>query len=103
MFETNIRYLAGLACDGSEKSTCDQDVTERFACKNSSVDRTFSINSQDTDVDVNLDSELMIKDEIVSSKSMNIIDYELLLFCHSLIYISKYFFCSRFIDRTNDE
>lgn len=60
MFETNIRYLAGLACDGSEKNaTCDQDVT----------DRTCSMNSQDTDVDVNLDSELISKDEIASSKT----------------------------------
>lgn len=82
MFETNIRYLAGLACDGSEKSTCDQDATdERTACKDNSVDRTCSINSQDTDVDVNLDSELISKDEIVSSKSM---DYRYNLFFYIL-------------------
>lgn len=99
----NIRYLAGLACDVTEKSTCDQNATERATCKDSSVDRTCSINSQDTDADVNLDSELMTKDEIVSSKSINIIDYELFLFCHSLIYIFKYFFYSRFVDRTNGE
>lgn len=68
----NIRYLAGLVCDGSEKSARDRDATER---KDSSVDRT-SINSQDTDVDINLDSELISKDEIVSSKS-TIIDYDI--------------------------
>lgn len=77
MFETNIRYLAGLVCDGSEKSACDQNATE---CKDSSVDRTCSINSQDTDVDVNLDSELISKDEIVSSKSRNIIDYDIFFY-----------------------
>lgn len=75
MFKTNIRYLAGLVCDGSEKSACDQNATE---CKDSSVDRTCSINSQDTDV--NLDSELISKDEIVSSKSKNIIDYDIFFY-----------------------
>lgn len=64
--ETN-RYLAGLACDGSEKDTLDQDTTERTAGKESLVDRTCSINSQDTDVDVN--SELISKDEVDLSKS----------------------------------
>ncbi|XP_050452868.1 uncharacterized protein LOC126852275 [Cataglyphis hispanica] len=69
LFMETYEYLAGLACDGSEKSTCDQNVTEHSACKDSSVDRTCSINSQDTDADINLDSELMTKDEIVSSKT----------------------------------
>lgn len=61
------RYLAGLVCDNNEKGTLDQDTTERTACKESSVDRTCSINSQDTDVDIN--SELISKDEIDLSKS----------------------------------
>lgn len=56
-------------CDGNEKDTFDQDTTERTACKESSVDRTLSINSQDTDVDINLDSELISKDEVDLSKS----------------------------------
>ncbi|XP_029172404.1 ropporin-1-like protein [Nylanderia fulva] len=72
LFMEIYEYLAGLVCDGSEKNTSDRDATERVACKvNSvnSVDHTCSINSQDTDADVNLDSELMSKDEIVSSKT----------------------------------
>ncbi|EFN75029.1 Ropporin-1-like protein [Camponotus floridanus] len=65
LFMETYEYLAGLICDGSEKSARDRDATER---KDSSVDRT-SINSQDTDMDINLDSELISKDEIVSSKT----------------------------------
>ena len=66
------RYLAGLACDGNEKNTFDQDTTEYTICKESSVDHTTcSVNSQDTDVDINLDSELISKDEIDLSKSMS--------------------------------
>jgi len=63
------RYLAGLMCDGNEKDTFDQDTTEHTACKDSSVDPTCSINSQDTDVDINLDSELISKNEVELSKS----------------------------------
>lgn len=62
-------------CDGGEKNAPDQDA-ERTTCKDSSVDRTCSITSQDTDV--NLDSELISKDEIDLSKSA---------FCHSNILI----------------
>lgn len=61
------RYLAGFACDG--KSTYDdRDTTQRT--KDSSVDRICnSVNSQDTDVDVNLNLGSTSKDEIDSSKS----------------------------------
>lgn len=77
MLEMN-RYLAGLTCDGNEKDTFDQDTTERTMCKESSVDHTTcSVNSQDTDVDINLDSELISKDEVDLSKSklFNYISY----------------------------
>lgn len=66
LFIEIYEYLAGLACDGSEKNA--EDTTERTVCKDSS-DRTCSITSQDTDVDVNLDSELISKDEIDLSKT----------------------------------
>ncbi|XP_011166595.2 ropporin-1-like protein isoform X1 [Solenopsis invicta] len=69
LFIEIYEYLAGLACDDKEKDTMDQDTTERTACKESSVDRTCSINSQDTDVDINLDSELISKDEVDLSKT----------------------------------
>ncbi|XP_072758381.1 ropporin-1-like protein [Anoplolepis gracilipes] len=89
LFMDLYEYLAGLACDGSEKNaTCDQDVT----------DRTCSMNSQDTDVDVNLDSELISKDEIASSKSMNY-QFCLPLFCQFNLSIP--FFRSRLVNRTN--
>ncbi|TGZ32237.1 Cytochrome P450 9e2 [Temnothorax longispinosus] len=69
LFMEIYEYLAGLACDGNdEKDTLEQNITERTACKDgSSVDRTCSINSQDTDVDIN--SELISKDEVDLSKT----------------------------------
>ncbi|KAL6257444.1 hypothetical protein P5V15_011015 [Pogonomyrmex californicus] len=69
LFLEIYEYLAKLACDGNEKYTLDQDTTEHTACKDSSVDHTCSINSQDTDADVNLDSELISKDEVDLSKT----------------------------------
>ncbi|XP_012221041.1 ropporin-1-like [Linepithema humile] len=68
LFMEIYEYLAALTCDGSENNAHYQDTTERTVCKDSSVDRTCSITSQDTDVDVNLDSELISKDEIDLSK-----------------------------------
>jgi len=65
---TRDRYLAELACDG--KTTYKRDTSEHAASKDASIDRLFSTNSQDTDV-VNLNLELISKDEIDSSKSMS--------------------------------
>ncbi|KYN06633.1 Ropporin-1-like protein [Cyphomyrmex costatus] len=70
LFMEIYEYLAKLACDGNEKDAFDQDTTERTMCKESSVDHTTcSINSQDTDADINLDSELISKDEVDLSKT----------------------------------
>ncbi|KYM75945.1 Ropporin-1-like protein [Atta colombica] len=70
LFMEIYEYLARLACDGNEKNTFDQDTTEYTICKESFVDHTTcSVNSQDTDVDINLDSELISKDEIDLSKT----------------------------------
>lgn len=66
LYLNRYRYLAELACDGREKRSLDEETT---TCKDSSVHRIGSVNSQDTDVDVNLDSELISKDEADSSKS----------------------------------
>ncbi|XP_011861545.1 PREDICTED: ropporin-1-like protein [Vollenhovia emeryi] len=66
LFTEIYEYLAGLACDGNEKDILDQD-TERTARRESLADRTCSINSQDTDVDIN--SELISKDEVDLSKT----------------------------------
>ncbi|XP_025156514.1 ropporin-1-like protein [Harpegnathos saltator] len=54
-------YLARLVCDGNEKSSCDEETSTR---KDSSIHHTSSVNSQDTDADVNLES--MSKDEVDS-------------------------------------
>ncbi|EFN86606.1 Ropporin-1-like protein [Harpegnathos saltator] len=62
LFIEIYEYLAGLACDGSnEKSSCDEETSTR---KDSSIHHTSSVNSQDTDADVNLES--MSKDEVDS-------------------------------------
>lgn len=61
------RYLAGLACDINERSLLDEDTT---LYKDGSVQHTRSINSQDTDMDINLDLELIPKDDLDLSKSM---------------------------------
>ncbi|EZA51354.1 Ropporin-1-like protein [Ooceraea biroi] len=68
LFTELYEYLAGLACDG--KSRCDHDTTEHTAPKGSSMDRICSINSQDTDADINLNLEQIPKDDVESSKSM---------------------------------
>ncbi|XP_076618479.1 uncharacterized protein LOC143340433 [Colletes latitarsis] len=78
-------YLAGLRCDGSERDSSDEDPTEFILCNESndsrslasqepsddksSVDRVCSIASQDTEADVNLDLELVSKEDIDSSRT----------------------------------
>ncbi|EFN81063.1 hypothetical protein EAI_05810 [Harpegnathos saltator] len=54
-------YLAGLACDGNEKSSCDEKTSTH---KDSSIHHTSSVNSQDIDANINLES--MSKDEVDS-------------------------------------
>ncbi|XP_032686113.1 ropporin-1-like protein isoform X2 [Odontomachus brunneus] len=63
LFMEIYEYLAGLPCDDSEKSSCDEEMSTR---KDSSTHHISSINSQDTDADVNLDLESMSKDEVDS-------------------------------------
>ncbi|KAL2739492.1 ropporin-1-like protein isoform X1 [Vespula maculifrons] len=76
-------YLAGLRCDGSERSSSEEDPTEFLVFdesnssssskihesldNNISVDRVYSIASQDTEADVNLDLELISKEAADSS------------------------------------
>ncbi|XP_020291386.1 ropporin-1-like protein [Pseudomyrmex gracilis] len=70
LFMEIYEYLVGLGSIGSnssEKSTIDHDTTECTTCTNSG-DGTCSITSQDTDANVNLDTESVLKDEIDSSK-----------------------------------
>lgn len=80
-----LRYLAGLRCDGSARGSSDNDPTEFiiFSESNGSgslvgqdpnedklfVDRICSIASQDTEADVNLDLELVSKEDVDSSRS----------------------------------
>ncbi|XP_076248457.1 uncharacterized protein LOC143188209 [Calliopsis andreniformis] len=78
-------YLAGLRCDGSERDPSDDDPTEFIICdafndsgslasqvsqRKFSVDRVCSVASQDTEADVNLDLELVSKEDVDSSKSI---------------------------------
>ncbi|KAL0122047.1 hypothetical protein PUN28_007082 [Cardiocondyla obscurior] len=67
LFMEIYEYLAGLACDGNEKDTLDDATTDHTMGKETFVDHTCSINSQDTDVDIN--SELISKDEVDLSKT----------------------------------
>ncbi|KAI4500981.1 hypothetical protein M0802_003784 [Mischocyttarus mexicanus] len=76
-------YLAGLRCDGSERSSSDKDPTKFLVFdesnssssskghesldNNISIDRVYSIASQDTDADVNLDLNLISKEAADSS------------------------------------
>lgn len=78
-------YLAGLRCDGSERDSFDEDPTEFFVCNESnnsrslpsqepsedkfSVERVCSIASQDTEADVNLDLDMVSKEDVDSSRS----------------------------------
>lgn len=79
-----LRYLAGLRCDGSERDSFDEDPTEFFVCNESnnsrslpsqepsedkfSVERVCSIASQDTEADVNLDLDMVSKEDVDSSR-----------------------------------
>lgn len=75
------RYLAGLRCDGTERDPADEDPTEFIIWdseylgiqeKNKEkffIDRACSVTSQDTEADVNLDLELVSKEDIDSSRS----------------------------------
>lgn len=84
-------YLAGLRCDGSERDSSDEDPTEFIICDSvssasqeskssdeKSVDRVCSVASQDTEADVNLDLELVSRDDVDSSRSkfrrINVVD-----------------------------
>ncbi|XP_035729874.1 uncharacterized protein LOC118445060 isoform X1 [Vespa mandarinia] len=76
-------YLAGLRCDGSERSSSEEDPTEFLVFdesnsstsskvhesidNNISIDRVYSIASQDTEADVNLDLNLISKEAADSS------------------------------------
>ncbi|XP_053970522.1 uncharacterized protein LOC128872145 isoform X2 [Hylaeus volcanicus] len=78
-------YLAGLRCDGGERDSSDEDPTEFIICRESndsrslasqehsedrfSVDRVCSIASQDTEADVNLDLEMVSKEDVDSSRT----------------------------------
>ncbi|XP_015181943.1 PREDICTED: ropporin-1-like protein isoform X2 [Polistes dominula] len=79
-------YLAGLRCDGSERSSSDEDPTEFLvfdesnssssskgheSLDNISIDRVYSIASQDTDADVNLDLDLISKEAADSSNKIS--------------------------------
>nr|XP_050847433.1 uncharacterized protein LOC127062768 isoform X2 [Vespula vulgaris] len=80
-------YLAGLRCDGSERSSSEEDPTEFLVFdesnssssskihesldNNISVDRVYSIASQDTEADVNLDLELISKEAADSSNKIS--------------------------------
>ncbi|KAG6797396.1 hypothetical protein HZU73_07216 [Apis mellifera caucasica] len=73
-------YLAGLRCDGTERDPADEDPTEFIIWdseyfgiqeKNKEkffVDRACSVTSQDTEADVNLDLELVSREDIDSSR-----------------------------------
>ncbi|OAD62923.1 Ropporin-1-like protein [Eufriesea mexicana] len=74
-------YLAGLRCDGSERDPADEDPTEFIVCDSDyledegfnkekcSLDRACSVASQDTEADVNLDLELVSREDVDSSRS----------------------------------
>ncbi|KZC05290.1 Ropporin-1-like protein [Dufourea novaeangliae] len=78
-------YLAGLRCDGSVRDSSDDDPTEFIMCSEANgfgslasqdpnegkffVDRVYSVASQDTEADVNLDLELVSKEDVDSSRS----------------------------------
>ncbi|XP_003708683.1 uncharacterized protein LOC100880059 isoform X2 [Megachile rotundata] len=75
-------YLAGLRCDGSERDSSDEDPTEFIICdsvssasrqsrcsEEKSLDRVCSVTSQDTEADVNLDLELVSRDDADSSRT----------------------------------
>lgn len=74
-------YLAGLRCDGTERDPADEDPTEFIIWdseyfgiqeKNKEkffVDRACSVTSQDTEADVNLDLELVSREDIDSSRT----------------------------------
>ncbi|XP_043666208.1 uncharacterized protein LOC122628221 isoform X2 [Vespula pensylvanica] len=80
-------YLAGLRCDGSERSSSEEDPTEFLIFdesnssssskihesldNNISVDRVYSIASQDTEADINLDLELISKEAADSSNKIS--------------------------------
>lgn len=76
--------MAGLRCDGSERDPADDDPTEFIICSELndsgslasqvsegkfSVNRVCSIASQDTEADVNLDLEMVSKEDVDSSRS----------------------------------
>ncbi|KAI4487531.1 hypothetical protein M0804_005680 [Polistes exclamans] len=78
-------YLAGLRCDGSERSSSDEDPTDFLvfdesnssssskgheSIDNISIDRVYSITSQDTEADVNLDLNLISKEAADSSNTI---------------------------------
>ncbi|XP_076754550.1 uncharacterized protein LOC143425542 [Xylocopa sonorina] len=74
-------YLAGLRCDGSERDPTDEDPTEFIVYDFDSptnqesneercfMDRVYSIASQDTEADVNLDLELISRSDVNSTRS----------------------------------
>ncbi|XP_003695212.1 uncharacterized protein LOC100870916 [Apis florea] len=74
-------YLAGLRCDGTERDSADEDPTEFIIWdseylgiqeKNKEkffIDRACSVTSQDTEADVNLDLELVSREDIDSSRT----------------------------------
>ncbi|XP_078049982.1 uncharacterized protein LOC144476714 isoform X1 [Augochlora pura] len=78
-------YLAGLRCDGSVRSSSDDDPTEFLVFNESTgsgslasqdlsegkffVERICSVTSQDTEADINLDLELVSKGDVESSRS----------------------------------
>lgn len=76
-----LRYLAGLRCDGSERDSADEDPTQFIVCESEyledqvfkkekcSLDRACSVASQDTEADVNLDLELVSREDVDSSRS----------------------------------
>ncbi|KAG7214098.1 hypothetical protein KM043_001457 [Ampulex compressa] len=87
-------YLAGLRCDGGERRSSDEDAS-RFSSSGgqkdapsvstvpapsgghpSSLDRGRSFASQDTEADVDLDLELVSKDEPRSIKGSNLASTE---------------------------
>ncbi|XP_053970523.1 uncharacterized protein LOC128872145 isoform X3 [Hylaeus volcanicus] len=91
-------YLAGLRCDGGERDSSDEDPTEFIICRESndsrslasqehsedrfSVDRVCSIASQDTEADVNLDLEMVSKEDVDSSRSKLL--FQVTMFSYSL-------------------
>lgn len=71
MVTTIISYLAELPCDGSGRDLFEHDTTENPTPRDDYIDHIHAIGTQDTDVNVNSDVQLIPKNETDLSKSMS--------------------------------